>query len=78
MAKKKDNKDRIQEMFRYTARDNGQEYIMKKKMLRAVFIAIITLIALAVFIALYLDEKKTVQQTFRKEYKACIEKEDRC
>lgn len=64
MSKKKS----VKEMIEYTSRDIGQEYLMKKKVVRAVIIAIITTIALAVFVALYIDERQKVQATYQKQY----------
>ena len=69
MSKKKKDK---QEMFEYTYRDMGQELIMKRKMVRAIIFSIITLIALAVFIALYIEETQRVQETYRKQYKSSL------
>ena len=55
MAKKdKKNTNKVDEMFKYTYRDIGQEYIMQKKMIRAIIALVISLIALAVFVALYI------------------------
>lgn len=71
MSRKKKNND-VQSMVAYTSRDIGQEYLMKRKMVRAVIISIITLVALAVFIALYLDEKKKVQQTYHDQYEKTL------
>ena len=74
MAKKdKKNTNKTDEMLKYTYRDIGQEYIMQRKMIRAIVALIICLIALAVFIALYIDEKKRVQETYRTQYRSCIE-----
>ena len=73
MAKKSKQINQPDEIFKYTARDMGQEYIMKKKVIRAVVALIITLIALAVFIALYMDESRKVQETYRLQYSKCIE-----
>ena len=67
---KKQNKD---DMFKYTTRDMGQEFIMKRKMIAAIFALLITLSALAVFIALYMDERKRVQQTYYEQYIKCVE-----
>ena len=52
----------------YTYRDMGQEYLMKRKTVRAVVFSILTALALIVFIALYLNERKVVQQTYREQY----------
>ena len=67
---KKQNKD---DLYKYTTRDLGQEFIMKKKMIAAIFALLITLSALAVFIALYVDERKRVQQTYYEQYLKCVE-----
>ncbi len=55
-------------MIEYTYRDMGQEYLMKRKTVRAVVFSIVTALALIVFIALYVDECKRVQQTYRDQY----------
>ncbi len=55
-------------MLRYTARDSGQEFIMKRKMIHALILALITTIAMVVFIALYIDETRRVQETYREKY----------
>lgn len=47
----------------------NQEKIMKRKMISAIVLCIITSIALLVFIGLYVDETKRVQETYRKQYK---------
>ena len=47
----------------------NQERIMKRRMISAIIISIITLIALLVFIGLYVDESKRVQETYRSQYK---------
>ena len=65
--------DDAKSMVQYTYRDMGQEFIMKKKMIRAIIIAIIAIIALLVFIALYVDEKRRVQETFVARYKSCLQ-----
>ncbi len=74
MAKKdKKNTNKVDEMFKYTYRDIGQEYIMQKKMIRAIIALVISLIALAVFVALYIDESRRVQETYRMQYLKCVE-----
>ena len=55
-------------MIEYTYRDMGQEYLMKRKTVRAVVIAILTALALVVFIALYVDECKIVRETYHEQY----------
>jgi len=52
----------------------NQEKLMKRRMIRAIILFIITFIALLVFIALYMDEKKRVQETYRKQYRANLTK----
>ncbi len=42
---------------------------MKKRMWTAIIMFIITLIALLVFIGLYIDEKERVQKTYRSQYR---------
>ena len=46
----------------------NQEILMKRRMIRAIVLFGITLVALVVFIALYIDERKRVQETYRKQY----------
>ena len=41
---------------------------MKRRMIRAIILFVITFIALLVFIALYIDETKRVQETYRRQY----------
>lgn len=47
---------------------------MKKRMIRAIILLIITFLALLVFIALYIDETKRVQETYRTQYHANLKK----
>ncbi len=47
----------------------NQEKLMKKRMWTAIIMFIITLIALLVFIGLYIDEKERVQKTYRSQYR---------
>ena len=47
-----------------------QEYIMKRKMILAIILSIVTSIALAVFIGLYIDECRRVQETYRTQFNA--------
>ena len=72
MSKKIKNKDTAKNMIEYTARDYGQEYIMKKKMWRAIVLFLLTLIALIVFIALFINEKHRVQETYRRQYSRAV------
>lgn len=67
MSKKKKLND-PKGMIEYTYRDLGQEYLMKRKTVRAVVLSIVTTLALIVFIALYVDECKRVQETYREQY----------
>lgn len=57
-----------QSMISYTYRDMGQEYLMKRKAVRAVVLSVLTTLALIVFVALYLDECKKVQESYRGQY----------
>lgn len=47
----------------------NQERIMKRRMVSAIIVAIVTLVALLVFIGLYIDETKRVQETYKLQYK---------
>ncbi len=47
-----------------------QEHIMKRKMIRAIIFSVITSVALAVFIGLYVDECNRVQETYRTQFNA--------
>jgi len=47
----------------------NQDKIMKRRMVTAIILLIITLIALFVFIGLYVDETRRVQETYRKQYR---------
>ena len=60
-------------MTEYTYRDMGQELIMRRKMWRAIILFIMTLIALVVFIALFINEAQRVQETYRSQYKRNME-----
>ena len=46
----------------------NQEKIMKRRMITAFVLFVITLVALLVFIGLYIDETHRVQETYRKQY----------
>jgi len=48
----------------------NQEYIMKRKMHRAVIFSVIVTLALIIFIALYIDETRRVQKTYREQFLA--------
>ena len=50
----------------------NQEKLMKRRMIRAIVLLIITFIALLVFIGLYVDETRRVQETYRKQYKTSL------
>lgn len=52
----------------------NQEKLMKRRMIRAIILFLITFVALIVFIALYIDETKRVQETYRKQYKTNLVK----
>ena len=60
-------------LVEYTTRDYGQEYLMHRKMWRAIVMSIVTGIALIVFIALYVNEAQRVQQTYREQYRKALE-----
>ena len=47
----------------------GQDALMKRRMVNAYILLVIVFIALRVFIGLYLDEKRRVQETYRAQYK---------
>lgn len=47
----------------------GQDSLMKRRMVNAYILLVIVFIALLVFIGLYLDEKRRVQETYRAQYK---------
>ena len=48
----------------------NQEKLMKRRMISAIILFLITFVALLVFIALYMDEVKRVQETYRIQYRA--------
>lgn len=73
MAKDKKNKTKKDDILRYTTRDLGQEFIMKRKMVGAIVALIFTLAVLAVFIALYIDETHRVQDTYYAQFHKCLE-----
>ena len=50
-----------------------QEHIMKRRMIRAVALFGVTFIALVIFIGLYIDEKRRVQETYRKQFISFLE-----
>lgn len=66
--KQKSKKEQAEQMLKYTYRDMGQEFIMRRKMWRSIIIAVMTLIALMVFIALYISEMQKVQDTYQKQF----------
>ena len=45
---------------------------MKNRMVRAIVLFVVTLIALIVFIGLYIDEKRRVQETYRAQYRQSL------
>ncbi len=71
--KKQNKKDAVQKMIEYTYRDMGQEFLMRKKMLRAIVLSIVATIALIVFIALYIGETQRVQEEYKKQYLKGVE-----
>ncbi len=46
----------------------NQEKVMKRRMVSAIAIASVTLISLLVFIALYADAMRRIQETYRRQY----------
>ena len=46
----------------------NQDKIMKRRMITAIVLLIITLIALVIFIALFVDESRRVQETYRRQF----------
>ena len=72
---KKDKKktNQMDEFYKYTSRDIGQEFIMKRKMIIAIVVMIFALAALAVFIALYIDETRKVQETYYIQFHKCLD-----
>ncbi len=46
----------------------NQEKIMKRRMVTAIALCIIAIVGMLVFIGLYIDEKNSVQQTYRSQY----------
>ena len=74
MAKEKKSKaQQRDEFFKYTSRDMGQEFIMKRKMVAAIVALIFTLAVLAVFIALYIDATKRVQDVCYTQFHKCLD-----
>jgi uncharacterized membrane protein YcjF (UPF0283 family) len=69
---KTNKKEDPRNLVGYTYRDMGQEYLMRRKMWRAVVAAILTSIALIVFIALYVNEVQRVQLTYRAQYRDAL------
>ncbi len=47
----------------------NQEKLMKRRMISAIVLFLITFVALLVFIALYMDEVKRVQETYKLQYR---------
>ena len=52
----------------------NQEKLMKRRMIRALIIFGITFLALLVFIALYIDETRRVQETYHRQYRTNLQK----
>lgn len=50
-----------------------QEKIMKRRMIRAIVLFVITFVALLVFIGLYIDETRRVQETYRKQFQVNLD-----
>ena len=75
MSKEKKDKTKkpSKEEIKYTTNDLGQEFIMKRKMVVAILALIVVLGVLAVFIALYIDAKNSIQQAYYIQYHKCIE-----
>ncbi len=46
----------------------NQDKIMKRRMITAIVLLIITLIALVIFIALFVDESRRIQETYRRQF----------
>ena len=46
---------------------------MKRRMISAIVLFLITFVALLVFIALYMDEVKRVQETYKKQYRTGLQ-----
>lgn len=51
-----------------------QESLMKRRMIRAIVLFLISLIALLVFIGLYIDERNRVQETYRTQFNSYLVK----
>ena len=51
----------------------NQEKLMKRRMISAIVLFLITFVALLVFIALYMDEVKRVQETYKKQYRTGLQ-----
>ena len=49
-----------------------QEAIMKRRMIRAIILFLITLLALLIFIGLYVDERRRVQETYRTQFNSSL------
>ena len=45
---------------------------MKHRMHLAIIFAVVAMIGMVVFLALYLDEKRRVQETYREQFVACL------
>ncbi len=53
--------------------DMGQEELMKRRMVRSIVLFVVTLAALLVFIGLYIEEKRRVQETYAAQYKLSLQ-----
>lgn len=51
----------------------NQEKLMKRRMISAIILFLITFVALLVFIALYMDEVKRVQETYKRQYRTGLD-----
>ena len=71
--KKDKKKNPSKDTMKYSTNDLGQEFIMKRKMVAAIFALFVVLGVLAVFIALYIDAKNEIQQTYYIQYHKCLE-----
>ncbi|MBR6046252.1 MAG: hypothetical protein IKP47_11510 [Ruminococcus sp.] len=50
----------------------NQDKVMKRRMITAIVLMLVSFIALAIFIGLYLDETTHVQDTYKKQYRTEI------
>jgi hypothetical protein len=64
--------DQEELMKRRIGHDMGQEELMKRRMVRALILFGVTFVALLIFIGLYIDEKRRVQETYAAQYKLSL------